>query len=126
MPWDVTGFTDGCYIIRCFTFQVDKKKKKKERVKLVVLNINEQGHVVEVSPVPVSHLEEIQPKGDQQLKQKRAVSPAVSIVCIDTGSQTQVVCGRMRCYVAALYCEQYMGIIVVIRIKHTFHNRSYF
>jgi len=54
--------------------QEDKKKKKKEkeRVKLVVLNINEQGHVIEVSPVPANHLEEIQPKGDQQLKQKRA------------------------------------------------------
>jgi hypothetical protein len=84
-------------IIRCFTFQEDKKKKKKERVKLVVLNINEQGRVVEVSPVPANHLEEIKPKGDQQLKQKRAVSPVVSIVCIDTGSQTQVVCGWMRC-----------------------------
>jgi len=73
---DVTGFTDSCYIIRCFTFQEDKKKKKreKERVKLVVLNINEQSHAIEVSPVPASDLEEIQPQGDQQLKQKGAVS----------------------------------------------------
>lgn len=76
MQWDVTGFTDSCYIIRGFTFQEDKKKKKreKERVKLVVLNINEQSHVIEVSPVPANHLEEIQPQGDQQLKQKGAVS----------------------------------------------------
>jgi hypothetical protein len=76
LPWDVTGFTDSCYIIRCFTFQEDKKKKKKEkeRVKLVVLNVNEQSRVIEVSPVPANHLEEIQPQGDQQLKQKGAVS----------------------------------------------------
>lgn len=59
-----------------FTFQEDKKKKKKEkeRVKLVVLNIDEQSHVVEASPVPANHLEEIQPQGDQQLKQKGVVS----------------------------------------------------
>jgi len=76
LPWDVTGFTDNCCIIQCFTFQEDKKKKKKEkeRVKLVVLNINEQSHVIEDSPVPANHLEEIQPQGDQQLKQKGAVS----------------------------------------------------
>jgi len=57
-----------------FTFQEDKKKKKKERVKLVVLNTDEQSHVIEASPVPANHLEEIQPQGDQQLKQKGAVS----------------------------------------------------
>jgi hypothetical protein len=93
---DVTSLTNSCCIIRCFKFQEDKKKKKKEKVKPVPLNINEQSHVIEVSPVPANHLEETHPKGDQQLKQKGAVSLAASNAFIDPGSQTQIVCRENR------------------------------
>jgi hypothetical protein len=93
---DVTGLTNSCYIVRCFTFQDDRKKKKKERVKPVPLSVSEQSHVIEVLSVPANHLEEIHPKGDQQLKQKGAVSLAASNACIDLGSQIQIICGQNR------------------------------
>jgi hypothetical protein len=61
-------------VILSLIFQEDKKKKKKEKVKPILLNKDEQSHIVEVAPVPANHFEEIQPKDDLLLKQKGNVS----------------------------------------------------
>lgn len=61
-------------VIRCFVFQGDKKKNKKEKVKPILLNKNEESLVVESLPVPANHFEVIQPKDDLLLKQKGSVS----------------------------------------------------
>lgn len=71
--------------------QDDRKKKKKERVKPVPLSVSEQSHVIEVLSVPANHLEEIHPKGDQQLKQKGAKEDLIvkgrDTTVVDTAAQ---------------------------------------
>ncbi|XP_021931547.1 ribosome-binding protein 1 [Zootermopsis nevadensis] len=50
--------------------QGDKKKNKKEKVKPILLNKDEESLVAESLPVPANHFEVIQPKDDLLLKQK--------------------------------------------------------
>jgi hypothetical protein len=54
--------------------QEDKKTKKKEKVKPILLNKDEQSNIIEAPVVPANHFDKIQPKDDLLLKQKGNVS----------------------------------------------------